>query len=48
VSRDETIRNGKRETVMRKKGTENETGNSGKKGEESEAGKEAVETRMRV
>jgi hypothetical protein len=34
--------------VARKKGVENETGNSGKKGEESDAGKEAAETRIKV
>jgi hypothetical protein len=34
--------------MTRKKGTENETENSGNKGKESEAGKEAAETRIRV
>jgi hypothetical protein len=38
------MRRGKRETVVRKKGAENETGNHENKGEESEAGKEAAAT----
>jgi hypothetical protein len=48
MSGDETIRKGKMDTVARKKGTENETGNSGNKAEESEVRKEAAETRIRV
>jgi hypothetical protein len=46
--RDETIRKGKRKTVARKKGTENETGDNWNKREESEARKKAAETRIKV